>query len=211
MCGAPPASRTSQYSMWCPHPSVNIWQDVQNWNVRCPPHHHLISSVVSLVLNNYQTSYQLSCQSSSTCISECGTSSWACYLIKVSTRFHLNSSCIKFFFYSANISLPFHTPPLKEIYLLTCSNFLASVGSWFQQWYLAVCETWQCIIFSSVWYLAVYVFVSRQYLANMWYLAVSDTGWSNWTKISFDLITPARRHPLKCDRSPFSLDIWTFW
>ena len=133
------------------------------------------------------------------------------YLIKVSTRFHLNSSCIKFFFYSANISLPFHTPPLKEIYLLTCSNFLASVGSWFQQWYLAVCETWQCIIFSSVWYLAVYVFVSIQYLASMWYLAVSDTGWSNWTKISFDLITPARRHPLKCERSPFSLDIRTFW
>ena len=37
------------------------------------------------------------------------------------------------------------------------------------------------------------------------------TGWSNWNGISFDLITPARRHPMKSDRSPFSPDIWTFW
>ena len=40
---------------------------------------------------------------------------------------------------------------------------------------------------------------------------VCDTGWSNWTEISFDLITPARRHPMKWDRSPFSPDIRTFW
>ena len=28
---------------------------------------------------NYQTSYHFGCQSSSTCISECGTPSWACF------------------------------------------------------------------------------------------------------------------------------------
>ena len=37
-----------------------------------------------------------------------------------------------------------------------------------------------------------------------------STGWSNWTEISFDLITPARRHPMKWDICPFSLDIQTF-
>ena len=35
-------------------------------------------------------------------------------------------------------------------------------------------------------------------------------GWSNWTGISFDLITLAKRHTMKCDRSPFSPDIRTF-
>ena len=34
---------------------------------------------------------------------------------------------------------------------------------------------------------------------------------SNWTEISFDFITPARRHPMKWYRSPFSPDIRTFW
>ena len=53
--------------MRCPHPSLNIWPDDPNWNVRCPPP------------SNYQTSYHLGCQSSSTCISACGTPSWACF------------------------------------------------------------------------------------------------------------------------------------
>ena len=35
-----------------------------------------------------------------------------------------------------------------------------------------------------------------------WFLW-QDTGWSNWTGISFDLITPARRHPMNWYRSPF--------
>ena len=37
------------------------------------------------------------------------------------------------------------------------------------------------------------------------------TGWFNWTEISFDLFTLARWHPMKWDRSHFSVDIWTFW
>ena len=37
------------------------------------------------------------------------------------------------------------------------------------------------------------------------------TGWSNWTGIRFDLITLARKHPMKWYRSPFSPDIRTFW
>ena len=37
------------------------------------------------------------------------------------------------------------------------------------------------------------------------------TGCSKVNDISFDLITPARRHPMKWDRSPFSPDIRTFW
>ena len=52
--------------MRCPHASLKIWLDVPSWNVRCPPF-------------NSRTSYQFSCQSSSTCISECGTPSSACF------------------------------------------------------------------------------------------------------------------------------------
>ena len=39
----------------------------------------------------------------------------------------------------------------------------------------------------------------------------SVTGWSNWTGIIFDLITPDWRHPMRWDRCPFSHYIWTFW
>ena len=41
-------------------------------------------------------------------------------------------------------------------------------------------------------------------------IPLGHTGWSNWTEISFDLITLARRHPMKWDRSLFSPDIRTF-
>ena len=43
------------------------------------------------------------------------------------------------------------------------------------------------------------------------YVFAPATGWSNWTEIIFDLITPDRRHPMKWDRCPFSHYIWTFW
>ena len=34
---SPPfASQTSLNFVRCPHPSLNIWSDVPNWNVRCP-------------------------------------------------------------------------------------------------------------------------------------------------------------------------------
>ena len=42
-------------------------------------------------------------------------------------------------------------------------------------------------------------------------LGITNTGCSKVNDISFDLITPARRHPMKWDRSPFSPDIRTFW
>ena len=53
--------------MRCPHPSLKILLDVPNWNVWRPP-------------PNSWTSYQFSCQSNSTCISECGTPSSACFI-----------------------------------------------------------------------------------------------------------------------------------
>ena len=45
----------------------------------------------------------------------------------------------------------------------------------------------------------------------VWAGPSSDTGWSNWIEISFDLITLGSRHPMKWDRSPFSPNIQTLW
>ena len=55
-----------------------ILPDTLNCNVQCPTLFKT-SDQMSPAFPNSQTYYQLSCQPSLTCISECGTSSWACF------------------------------------------------------------------------------------------------------------------------------------
>ena len=77
MCGVPPpsASPTSWNFVRCPHPNLKILLDIPNLNVPCSP-------------PNSWTSYQFSCQSSSTCISECGTPSSACCDFYLTLLYH---------------------------------------------------------------------------------------------------------------------------
>ena len=66
----------------CPNPSFNIWPDNFNWNVRCATplcFSNMLEFCTVSPPPNYQKSLQFSCQSSSTCISECGTPSSACF------------------------------------------------------------------------------------------------------------------------------------
>ena len=68
----PSATKTLSNIVWCLHPSLNIWPDVPNWkcSVYPPPRPP-----------NSQISYLFSWKSNSTCMYECGTPSWACFII----------------------------------------------------------------------------------------------------------------------------------
>ena len=85
MCSAPPLLLKHLIILFVvPPPSLNICPDVQNWDLLSPP------------TQNSQASFNFSCQSSITCISECGTPSWAClyekrYYVIITNKYILNN------------------------------------------------------------------------------------------------------------------------